>query len=230
MSKKIAIIQSNYIPWKGYFDLINLVDEFVLYDDAQFTKRDWRNRNKVKTSSGLKWLTVPVDVKGKFEQKIKDTRIAEKRWGKKHWDTIKHNYSRAKYFPENKELFEELYLTLDEEFLSQVNLVFIQTINRVLGIKTKISWSSDYPLAEGKNERLISICKGAGAAIYLSGPAAKGYLDEGLFKREGIEVEWMDYSGYPEYRQLFPPFERGVTILDLLFNEGPNAKNFMKSF
>lgn len=230
MSKSIAIIQSNYIPWKGYFDIIHAVDELVLYDDAQFTRADWRNRNRIKTRDGLKWLTVPVEVKGKYFQKIKDTRISDPRWARKHWQAIRHSYSKAPCFKDYRELFEELYLTCDEEFLSRVNFRFLEAINRVLDLGTRISWSSDYELPEEKNERLISICREAGADRYVSGPAARTYLDESLFGQEGIKVEWMDYSDYPEYPQMFPPFEHGVTILDLLFNEGPNAKTFMKSF
>ncbi|MCZ6512871.1 MAG: WbqC family protein [Nitrospinae bacterium] len=230
MPKTIAITQSNYIPWKGYFDVIHSVDELVLFDDVQFTKGDWRNRNRIKTQGGLKWLTVPVEVKGKYTQKIKDTLISDPRWARKHWEAIRHSYSKAVFFKDYRELFEELYLTCNEEFLSRVNFKFLEAINRALGIKTPIRWSHDFKLPEEKNERLISICRQAGATKYISGPAAKEYLDESIFRQEGIEVEWMDYSNYPEYRQLFPPFEHGVTILDLLFNEGSSAKTFMKSF
>jgi len=228
--KKIAILQSNYIPWKGYFDLINMVDEFILYDDMQYTRRDWRNRNKIKTPQGLKWLTIPVEVKGKYYQKINETKISDKEWGKKHWTQITQNYKKTKYFKEYKELFQELYLNSKELYLSEINYKFITAINEILGIKTTIRWSSEFDLVDGKSERLLGICKDCNADIYLSGPAAKGYLDEELFKKENIKVEWMDYSGYPEYNQLYPPFEHGVTILDLIFNEGQNATKFMKSF
>ena len=230
MPKTIGILQSNYIPWKGYFDIIHSVDEFVLYDDAQFTQRDWRNRNQIKTEDGLKWITIPVEVKGKFPQKIKDTRISDQIWARKHWGLISANYSDAEYFEEYRGLLEEFYLTCDEEYLSKINFRFLEMINQLLGITTRISWSSDYKLVDGKNERLVSLCQQAGATKFLLGPAAQDYLDETLFQQEGIGVEWVDYSGYPEYRQLFPPFEHGVTILDLIFNEGPNANNFMKSF
>lgn len=229
-SKKIAILQSNYIPWKGYFDLINMVDEFILYDDMQYTRRDWRNRNKIKTSQGLKWLTIPVEVKGKYFQKINETKISDKDWAKKHWQSIKLNYSKAQYFREYKDAFEDLYLNCNEPYLSRINFKFINAINEILGIKTKIKWSSEFELVDGKSRRLLSICKDCDADIYLSGPAAKGYLDEEMFVKEGISVEWMDYSGYPEYDQLYPPFAHGVTILDLIFNEGSNAVKFMKSF
>ncbi|XDZ65395.1 WbqC family protein [Alphaproteobacteria bacterium LSUCC0684] len=228
--KKIAILQSNYIPWKGYFDLINSVDEFVLYDDMQYTRRDWRNRNKIKTSQGSKWLTVPVDVKGKYFQKINETRISEPDWAVKHWQTIKQFYTKTSYFKKYKDSFEDFYLNNNEELLSQVNLRLIKIINEILGINTKLRWSSEFNLVEGKTEKLLGICQQASADVYLSGPAAKDYLDVALAAKMGIQVEWMDYSGYLDYQQLHSPFEHGVTILDLIFNEGPNAKNFMKSF
>lgn len=230
MSKKIAIVQSNYIPWKGYFDLINLVDEFILFDDMQYTRRDWRNRNVIKGPNSLMWLTIPVAVKGRYYQKIKETVISNPGWNCKHWKSIVHNYSRAKYFHTYKELFEELYLDLDEKFLSKINYRFLTAICKILGIDTKLSWSMDYRLIEGKTERLIDLCKQAGATEYLSGPTAKPYIGESLFRKEDIILRYMDYSGYPEYSQLFPLFEHHVSIIDLIFNEGPNATKYMKSF
>ena len=228
--KKAAILQSNYIPWKGYFDLINMVDVFVLYDDMQYTRRDWRNRNKIKTCNGLKWLTIPVEVKGKYYQKIKDTKISDKNWAISHWDNIKQNYSKAKYFSHYKEVFENLYRNCNEEYLSEINYKFIKEINNLLGINTEIKWSSEFILQEGRTEKLLGICKDCNADHYLSGPAAKDYFDESIAEKENIEVEWMDYSNYPEYDQNFPPFEHGVSIIDLIFNMGDEAVNFMKSF
>jgi len=228
--KKIAILQSNYIPWKGYFDLINMVDEFILYDEMQYTKRDWRNRNKIQTPQGLKWLTIPVKVKGKYLQKINETKISEKDWGKKHWSIIKQNYSTSSFFKENKDVFEDLYLNSNDEYLSQINYRFIVAICKILGVKTKIRWSSEFKLVDGKTEKLLGICKDCNADIYLSGPSAQGYFNEDLAEIENIKVEWMDYGGYNEYQQLYDPFEHGVSILDLIFNEGPDATKFMKSF
>ena len=228
--KKIAILQSNYIPWKGYFDLINMVDEFVLYDDMQYTRRDWRNRNMIKTPQGLKWLSIPVDVKGKYFQRINETLISDLNWADRHWQTIKQFYSKSPYFKEYKHFFEAIYLDNTETHLSKINFQFIQLINWILGINTKITWSSDYELLEGQTIRLLGICQQAGAGVYLSGPAARDYFDESLAEQMGIKVQWMDYSSYSEYSQFHPPFEHGVTILDLIFNEGPNATKFMKSF
>ena len=150
--KKIAISQSNYIPWKGYFDLINKVDEFILYDEAQFTRRDWRNRNKIKTPIGLQWLTIPVDVKGKYFQKIKETKISDKNWGMKHWQQIKQNYSKARHFKNYKDIFEELYLNCNEEYLSEINYKFIFTINQILGIKNKFKFSDEFEIYGNQTE------------------------------------------------------------------------------
>jgi len=228
--KRVAIVQSCYIPWKGYFDMINLADEFILYDDVQYTRRDWRNRNKMKTANGTVWLTIPVNVKGRYSQKIRETTISDPDWASKHWKSVVQWYSKAEYFRRYENQFEELYLNCQEHYLSMVNYRFLSAICGVLGIRTTLSWSSDYELVEGKTERLVALCKQAGAAEYISGPAARGYIDEKLFADAGITLRWMDYSGYPEYAQLFPPFEHKVSIIDLVLNEGPNAPKYMKSF
>jgi len=209
--------------------MINRVDEFILFDDIQYTKRDWRNRNRIKIPNGLRWITIPVEVKGKYYQKIKDTIISDPKWNIKHWKTIVHNYSKAKFFHEYKDLFEELYLGSGDKYLSQINHRFITAICKLLGIDTKISWSTDYQISDGKTERLVALCKQAHATEYISGPSAKGYIKEELFRAEGITVEYLDYSDYPEYSQLYPPFEHAVSIIDLILNEGINARKYMKS-
>ena len=228
--KKVLITQSNYIPWKGYFDGINTVDEFVVYDDMQYTKRDWRNRNQIKTPQGLFWLTIPVEVKGKFFQKINETQVSEKNWGNKHWKTITANYSNAPYFKEYKDVFENLYRDDTLFNITDINLRFIKTINSILGISTKIIDSREFDIIDGKTERLIDICKKCNATDYYSGPAAKDYLNEKLFEDENICLHYFDYSNYPAYPQLFGEFSHFVTVLDLIFNTGENAKNYMKSF
>jgi len=225
MPKSVAILQSNYIPWKGYFDLIRRVDEFILYDDMQYTKNDWRNRNRIKTKSGIQWLTIPV-VTESLKQRIKDTRVVSgSNWQKKHLATLRQSYAKAPYFKHYHDVFADLY-NASSPFLSEINYEFLTTICRLLKINTKISWSSDYQLADGKTERLIALCKQAGADSYLSGPSAKNYLDESLFVQNGIDVTFIEYH-YPEYPQLFPPFEHAVSIVDLLFNVGPNAMQYI---
>jgi hypothetical protein len=230
MEKKIAILQSNYIPWRGYFDIINSVDEFIFYDEAQYTKNDWRNRNKILTKHGSKWLTLPVRQKA-LSQLIKDTKIADKLWSRKHWDTIKQNYSKAKYFKEYKEIFEVLYLDSNDKFLSEINYKFIKTINKILGIKTKLRWSSEFnKILDGQSERLLEICKKCDVNVYLTGPSGKNYLNEKIFNDNNVKIEWINYNNYPNYNQLFKPNDYNVSILDLIFNEGDQATNFMLSF
>ncbi len=228
MAKKAAIVQSNYIPWKGYFDLIASVDEFILFDDMQYTKRDWRNRNKIKTPRGPAWLTIPVESKGKYLQKIRDTKVADPEWGKKHWRRIGDNYAKARFFKDYEEALAPLFFT-GADYLSEINRAFIATLCALLGIRTRITDAGDYPPFEGKSARLAELCLRAGADEYLSGPSARDYLDESVFSERGIRVSYIDYSGYPEYRQLFPPFDHRVSVLDLLFNEGPEARRFMKA-
>ena len=226
--KKIAILQSNYIPWKGYFDLIAAVDEFILYDDMQYTRRDWRNRNKIKTSEGAVWLTVPVKVKGKYTQLIRETEIDGAAWAEKHWLSLAHHYRRAPYFQEIASWLQPLYLETSYTHLSALNRAFIEHVCAYLGIRTVISNSWDYHLADGKTQRLVDLCIQAGAAEYISGPAAKGYIEEGEFAEAHIKLTWFDYEGYPEYPQLWGAFTHYVSILDLLFNCGKDAGTKMR--
>lgn len=229
--KRIAILQSGYIPWKGYFDIINSVDEFVVYDEVQYTKRDWRNRNLIKTSNGLSWLTIPVKTKNKFHQKISDTKIDLASWAEKHIKSIKYNYSNARFYNDFSDIFLRAYSESQKlKYLSEINKLFLDVILSLLDIQTKITCSSLYRYSGSKTEKIISICKQAGASEYLTGQSAKAYLDEERIRKSGIKLLWMDYSGYPEYKQLYPPFEHMVSILDLIFNTGPEARNYMKSF
>lgn len=219
--KKIAILQSNYIPWKGYFELISAVDEFILYDDMQFTKNDWRNRNRIKTSNGVTWLSVPVG--SDIHRRIRDVRLPANSWAEQHWKTLMLNYRSAACFEDVACWLEPLYLKNDVEDLSSLNRKFIEAISRYLDITTKISNSWDYALVEGKTERLVSLCQQAEATTYLSGPSARGYLDEALFQRAGVEVQWMNYGPYSEYPQLWGEFVHEVSVLDMLFNCGKDA-------
>ena len=226
--KKIAILQSNYIPWKGYFDMIAAVDEFILYDDMQYTRRDWRNRNQIKTPQGVQWLTVPVKVKGKYEQKIRETELDGADWAGAHWQAIALNYRRAPHFEEVTAIFEPLYLQHEYSYLSVLNRTFIEAVCGYLGINTKISNSWDYTLIAGKTVRLADLCGQAGGTEYISGPSAKDYIEESVFSDRGIKLAWFDYAGYPEYPQLWGEFTHGVTILDLLFNCGKDAPHYMR--
>jgi hypothetical protein len=226
---KVAINQSNYISWKGYFDMIKSVDLYILYDDVQYTRRDWRNRNKIKTPHGLKWLTIPVNVKGKYLQKIKDTTISDQNWNISHLKTIRGTQSKCRYFKDVYPFVEELYLKAGQlQTISEINFHFITEICRYLDIDTKIVFSSEYNLSEDKKtDRLIDICQQAEATEYLSGPLAKDYIVKDKFDSENIKLSWMDYDHYPTYEQLYGEFVHKVSILDLLFNCGDQAINFI---
>jgi hypothetical protein len=226
--KKVAIVQSNYIPWKGYFDLIAAVDEFILYDDAQYTRRDWRNRNRIKTPQGPMWLSVPVKVKGKFHQRIRDTEILDDDWADRHWKSLLSNYRHAGCFAEVAPVFEPLYRGKRYTHLSVLNRDLIEAVCRLLGIPTKLSNSWDYSFAGTPSERLAQMCRQAGGDLYISGPSAKAYLDETAFSERGIALSWFDYSGYPEYPQPWGGFLHDVSVLDLLFSCGCNAAKYMK--
>lgn len=224
--KKVAILQSNYIPWKGYFDIIAAVDEFILYDDMQFTKNDWRNRNQIKTAQGSMWLTIPVGQD--IHRRIRDVTVNNE-WQDKHWKSLESNYRRAAYFNEVAHWLRPLYFDDSYTHLSQVNRRFIEAVCRYLGIETTISNSWDYVYsAEGKSERVAALCAAAGGQDYISGPAAKVYLDRTVFDQKNIKLTWFDYSGYPAHPQLWGGFKHEVSVLDLLFNCGPNSPQYMK--
>lgn len=230
--KRVAVLQSNYIPWKGYFDIMASVDEFIVYDEVQYTKNDWRNRNIIRTPSGPLWLTIPVRHTGRFGQAIDETLVSDHVWPKKHWQSLVTYYSKTPFFEAVGPVLKETYdFCRHIEFLSQVNLEFIQLVAGWLGITTRITSSRGYPGQGGRNERLLNLCLLAGATHYLSGPAARGYLDEDLFKRSGITVSWMDYSDYPDYPQLYPlPFSHNVSVLDLILCVGTtNAPRYMRT-
>ncbi len=227
--KKVAILQSNYIPWKGYFDMIASVDEFILYDDMQYTRRDWRNRNQIKTPQGVQWLTVPVQVKGRYDQKIRETLVDDSTpWAQAHWKTLEQNYRRAPHFDDVAEWLRPVYLDMTHQYLSELNRTLIEAVCSYIGIHTKLSWSWDYELIDGKTERLADLCAQAGGTEYVSGPSAKDYIDERVFAERGMRLSWFDYAGYPEYPQQWADFTHSVTILDLLFNCGRGARHYMK--
>lgn len=225
---KLIITQSNYIPWKGFFDSMAQVDMIVLYDDMQYTKRDWRNRNLIKTPQGQKWLSIPVEVKGKYFQKINETKISDKNWVNDHLYQLKQHYRTAKCYNEVIDWVENLYENCQFEFLSEVNRYFIENINKYLGIKVEIIESKRFELVEDKTQRLVNICKELGATDYYSGPAAKVYMDETIFQKENIRLNYFDYSGYKEYEQLYGDFVHGVSIFDVIFHNGSNSYNIIK--
>lgn len=224
--KKVAIIQSNYVPWKGYFDVIHDVDLFIFLDDVQYTVRDWRNRNKIKTTQGLRWLTVPVGADR--NRMIYEVDIVDDGWNKSHWEMLKQNYAKAPYFKPYKDFFEHVYLGTKWVNLSDLNQYLIKKIcQEFLRVETEFVDSRELHASGSKQDKLIDLLIKTGADYYLSGPAARNYIEEKGFVEAGIELQYKDYSGYPEYRQPHLPFEHGVSVLDLLFNCGPSSTEFI---
>lgn len=223
---RVAILQSNYIPWKGYFDIIANVDLFIFHDDLQYTKGDWRNRNKIKTAQGPHWLTIPC---GTNEHRlICEVELTDHSWQKQHWNQIRSYYQKAPHFREYESFFAEHYLGRSWTNLSDMNQQLIGEICRnVLGIQTRFVDSRVYAAQKTKSARVLELLQKAGATSYLSGPAAKAYLNQEDFDQAGIRLIWMDYSAYPEYPQLYPPFVHQVSIIDMLFNLGADTPAHM---
>lgn len=228
--KSVAILQSSYIPWKGYFDLIKSVDEFILYDDVQYSKGDWRNRNRIKTANGVKWLTIAVNLKRVWPLNINNVQVSDKHWNSKHWDFIKQMFAGAAHYDEAIQLLKPLYDAPSEELLSDINERFLRYLCDYLAISTPITRSVDYTLVNtDKNERVLELCLKSGATTYVSGPAGANYLDHQLFADNGVTIEYFDYAGYPEYTQCHGEFEHHVSIIDMIFNLGERSKEYFRN-
>ncbi len=234
MAKSVVITQSNYIPWRGYFDMLRSVDQVILLESVQYTRRDWRNRNQIKTANGPLWLTIPVEAKGRYDQAIDETLVSDTGWAAAHIRSIELAYRRAAHFDTvSPWLFDTIQSVVSESHLTKVNERLIRTICDRLDIAVPICRCSDLLDRDTlrtmeATERLLKLCIASGATRYLSGPAAKNYLDVGLFERHGIAVEWMDYGGYMEYPQLWGDFDPSLSIVDLLLNTGPEAGRFLE--
>ena len=229
--RRVSIVQSNYIPWRGYFDMIGLADTFVLLDDVQYTRRDWRNRNRIRTVDGSKWLSIPVKTKGEYHQLIRDTEIADPDWAADHWRAIELAYARAPHFSEYRDRYRSLFeRAAAETHLSAVNRLLIEAIMQDLGIETTLVESADLAVDGTKSDRILNLCKAAGATRYLSGPSAAAYMDLDSFASAGIQVEWMRYDTQKPYPQIHgDPYIGQVSILDMLFNIGDMARNLLVS-
>jgi len=221
----VAVLQSSYIPWRGYFDLIHDADVFVFYDDVQYTVNDWRNRNRIKTANGVVWLTIPVG--NQNDRRICDVELKDSSWMRKHWMTIEQSYGRAPHFADVAGFLRDVYARVWPS-LSDLNQTLTKTIARDwLGIGTEFRDSREFALDGSKSDRLLSLLQQLGATQYISGPAAKAYLDVAAYERAGISVTWKDYPTYPEYAQLHGPFVPDVSIVDLLMCCGDTAPDYI---
>lgn len=224
--KHVAIIQSGYLPWKGYFDILHDVDQFVFLDDVQFTLRDWRTRNLIKSPKGPAWLTIPVG--SHRDLCVDEIRLTECQWQVRHWSTLRHTYGKAPFFHRYQGFFEEIYLGKTWTSLSALNQYLVRTIaHEFLGIQTECLDARPFGTQGRKTPRLLQILKKCGAAVYITGPTTRSYLDVELLAKEGIQTIFKDFEGYPEYPQAHPPFAHKVSIVDLLFNVGPEAPDYI---
>jgi hypothetical protein len=230
-SKIIAILQSNYLPWKGYFDVIAAVDEFLIFDEAQFTRRDWRNRNKIVIDGRPHWLTIPVSSKGRFDAPIAEMEISEEGWAEKHWRSIRHAYGKAPYFPVYGTLLEGLYEKAARlRRLTEINEMFLRALAETLKLTTTLGHTHEIPrLSLTPTARLVEICIGRGATAYLSGPAARSYIQNDEFEAANVSLHYANYAGYPVYDQQSAAFEHGVSVIDTLMRCGPQTREHLKS-
>jgi hypothetical protein len=223
-----VILQPSYIPWRGYFHQIKKADLFIFYDDVQYDKHGWRNRNRIKTQQGCQWVTIPVYSKGVVEKGLPINQVKinwSENWNDKHWRSIQQAYSKAPYFEQYVALLEPFFQQRPE-FLADFTIDLTIAIARQLGNQhTRFIRSSTLQAAGTRTDRLIAVLTGVGATHYISGPSARDYIEEDKFKSAGISLEYMQYD-YPEYPQLYPPYDPFVSIIDLLFMTGPEAMNF----
>jgi len=231
---RIAILQPGYLPWLGFFEQMYMSDVFVIYDDVQYDKQGWRNRNRIKTGNGVQWVTVPVNFKLRECPLVNEVTIDNRiNWRKKHFLSIKQSYSKAPFYKEYINIVEEAY-SREWQYLIDIDLYLIKKLANCLGMNNKkIVRSSSLDVRGERIERLITICKIFKADTFYEGSAGRNYIDEKRFEEYGIKVEFQDYE-HPVYNQLHGDFVPYLSVIDLLFNLGPESlsiianKNFME--
>jgi hypothetical protein len=222
----VSINQPAYLPWLGYFDRIAASDLHIVLDHVQFEKNSFSNRNKVRTRAGWCWLTVPLQTKGKFgDLALNEVRIAGDDWGRRHWETIRQNYSRAPFFREHREALEGFYARPWGRLADLARETTAYQLD-ALGIRTPLRYSSEMGVPGRKDELVLNLCKAVGADVYLSGPLGRDYLRPERFAEAGVRLVYHDYS-HSVYPQCHPGFEPYMGALDLLLNCGPDSLQFL---
>ncbi|MEI7989976.1 MAG: WbqC family protein [Chloroflexota bacterium] len=228
---KCAIIQPSYIPWRGYFEQIYKADIFVFYDDVQYDKHGWRNRNRIKTHQGAQWLTIPVHSGGVVVEHIPINQIEidwHTAWNRKHWSAIQQAYSKATYFEKYEPMLKHFYFEMTPALLADFTIETTMILCRELGMtRTQFIRSSAIQVSGRKTERVIDVLTQLGVTEYISGPSARSYIEEDKFNAAGISLEYMQYE-YEEYPQLYPPYDPQISILDLMMMTGAEALNYIK--
>lgn len=229
MTSTCVILQPSYVPWRGYFDLVHQADVFVFYDDVQYDKHGWRNRNRVKTAQGTQWMTIPVRAAGNVDEGLRILDVKTNpaaRWAKKHAQTLRQSYARAPHFTEFAPLVDEIYAESTES-LCEFTIASTVRLARALGVEhTRFVRASELGVGGERSPRLVEIVRAVGATRYLSGPSAAAYLEPERFVAAGLELAYAEYD-YPEYPQLHPPYDGAVTIWDTLFMLGAEAPDYI---
>ena len=215
--------QPTYLPWLGLFHKISLADTFCVFDNVQYEKKSYINRNKIKTSNGPLLLSVPVETKNHRETKICDIRIAERQWSRKHFKSIELAYKKAPFYSDYISQLGEVLLGQKYIFLKDLNHELMKFFLKELKIETAVVFASDYNFVGNKSDLIIDMCKKLGATSYIFGSQGHDYADRNLFQDAQIEISFQDYN-HPEYPQLHNNFEPYMSIVDLLFNVGRNAR------
>jgi len=223
----VAIHQPQYLPWLGYFDKMQQADVFCYLDNVQYKKNEWQNRNRIKTAGGWQWLTVPVSYR--FPQKINEVKINHAaKWAHKHLQALLTNYSKAPFYKEYIDRFENAY-TKKYEKLSDLNIHLIEMLRDILGLSQKATLiASQLSTSTDPTRRLIELCRAAGGDTYLAGRDGARYMDLDLFADSGIKVVFQDFN-HPAYPQLFGNFESHLSVVDLLFNCGPESMEIIRA-
>lgn len=222
MSCRLVVLQPSYLPWLGYLDQYQWADRFVIYDDVQYDKHGWRNRNRILTSNGIQWLTVPVLTKNLDKPLINEVKInSQQKWVKKHLQSIQQAYSKCEFFDWLYPGLEKL-LNTRFAYISTLDVEMLKFLTGKLGLPWKVQLSSEMGVPGRRTERLVGICQQLGATDYLTGDAARDYLEEDRFEEIGVRVHWHSYQ-HPTYRQRFDGFEPYLSVIDLMFNHGPES-------
>jgi WbqC-like protein len=231
LAKSIVILQSNYLPWKGYFDLMASVDEFLIFDEVQYTRRDWRNRNRIVVQGKVQWLTIPVRTKGQYLEAIERIEIDGHDWAPKHWETIRHAYKRADFFAQYESTLQDAYERAAKlALLTEVNELFLRRLSEIIDLNKPLLRTSAAPrTSEQPTDRLVEICMARDATEYVSGPAARSYIEREKFAAAGVRLRYAQYPEYPRYDQRSETFEHGVSLIDVIMRCGPEARCHLKS-
>lgn len=227
--KRLAIIQSSYLPWKGFFDFISRCDTYIIYNSAAFSKGHWHNRNRIKRPGGSPWLTIPVKTADRLGQPLDEVTVVEG-WADRHWGIVAQSYKGSAYFETESAELKKLFESLSREpLLTKINEELLRGLVRQLGLNTQILRDRSFSFSGDRTERLVQLCQAVGATHYLSGPSAQDYLDVQMMKRAAVTVEWMTYGPYRNYVQPHGDFVHEVSILDTLLCTGPHAREFISS-